>query len=172
MVQVSKLRPTVVVYSLPAGVLDNPVSADWAVNALAPAAVDTLNSGLVCRRFDDVTEEGIGFFLPIPSPASSITIGLKSRAQTAPGTAKVVQTKLYTRTILDNLAVPAWTSGTLLDLIDLPANAFWQYNAQTIALTTVGLVAGKLAQFELTRIPTGNTLVGDWSLLEVGILFS
>ena len=41
--------------------LENPNSADWAVNALAKAAADSNNAGLTIRAFDDTTEEGVGF---------------------------------------------------------------------------------------------------------------
>ncbi|NIQ74032.1 MAG: hypothetical protein GWN80_00435, partial [Gammaproteobacteria bacterium] len=33
--------------------VENPVTADWTVNALAPAAADSNNSGLTVRLFDD-----------------------------------------------------------------------------------------------------------------------
>jgi len=57
--------------------------------------------------------------------------------------------------------------------IDIPANIFFQYDGQTLAFTDFNpdLVAGRLYQFELTRIDpsTGTDLEGDWDLLELGI---
>ena len=58
--------------------------------------------------------------------------------------------------------------------IDIPTNEFFHYDSQSIALTTLGLVAGRLAQFEMTR-NTGSgsdTLVDDWNLLEVKVSFT
>jgi len=53
----------------------------------------------------------------------------------------------------------------------MPANENFQYDSESIALSTLGLVAGRAAQFELTRLGTG-TLVGDWSLLGLTVSFN
>lgn len=150
---------------------DNPNNSDWAVNALAVASADTNNNGIVVRRFDDTTEEGIGFTLEIPSGATNIVFDFKSRAETAPGSAKTVKTKLYVREMPDDAAVEAWSSGTALADLSMPANENFQYDSESIALATLGLVGGRAAQFELTRLGTG-TLVGDWSLLGLTVSFT
>jgi len=154
--------------------LDNPVSADWAVNALAPAAADDVNSGLTVRLFDDTTEEGVGFEMVVPSGATNLIIGFRSRAVVAPGAARTVGLNLYQRGVRDNLAVDAWSAGTQLTDIDIPASVLFQEDSQTITLATLGITAGELTQFELTRInPTGGTeLVDDWALVNLTIEFS
>ena len=149
----------------------NPINSDWAVNALAPASADTNNSGLIVRRFDDTTEEGIGFIIEIPDGATNIVLDFVSRAETAPGGAQTVNTKLYVREMPDNAAVESWSAGTNLTALSMPANENFQYDSQTIALTTLGLVAGRVAQFELTRLGTG-TLSGDWTLLLLKVSFT
>lgn len=156
------------------GDFDNPNSANWAVNALAPAVADSVNNGLTIRAFDDTTEEGVGFQFRVPSTAANITIEFFSRAQTAPGAARTVGLSLYRRNIPDNAAVGAWNAGVQLTDIDIPTNANFQYDSQTLTLAAAGLTAGNLTQFELTRInPTGGTeLVGDWNLLHMRITFS
>lgn len=153
--------------------LDNPVSADWAVNSLAPATADNTNSGITVRAFDDTVEEGVGFILTIPPEACGLTIDFKSKARTAPGAAKTVNTVLYRRNIPDNAAVGAWSAGLSLTPIDIPTNVFFQYDKQTITLTTLGITPGTLVQFELTRkdAANGTKLVGDWHLCELSVEF-
>lgn len=154
--------------------LDNPVNSDWAVNALAPAAADSNNAGLTVRLFDDTTEEGVGFITSVPAGKTNLKISFKSRAETAPGATRTVGLKLYQRGILDNAAVEAWSAGTVLTDIDIPTNEFFQYDTQTITLASLGITAGELTQFELTRInPAGGTeLTGDWSLAEIVVEFT
>lgn len=154
--------------------MENPVTADWAVNALAPAVADSNNDGLTIRLFDDTTEEGIGFIARIPDLATNIKLTFLSRAETAPGAARTVGLKLYERGIPNNAAVDAWSAGTVLTDIDIPANEFFQEDTQTLTLAALGLTAGQTHQFELTRInPTGGTeLTGDWVLLLAQVEFT
>ena len=155
--------------------LDNPVNADWPVNALAPAVADSNNNGLTVRAFDDVIEEGVGFILRVPPGAINIKLALKGRAETGPPAARTVGVKLYQRGIPNDAAAEAWSAGTVLTDIDIPTtNEFFQYDAQTITLASLGITAGEMTQFELTRIdPTGGTeLVGDWNLLQLEVGFS
>ena len=153
--------------------LDNPVNSNWAVNALAPATADNTNAAIVVRAFDDTLEEGVGFILTIPTCACGFTIGFKSKANTAPGSAKTVQTNLYVRTIPNNAVVGAWSAGLALTAIDIPTNLFFQYDTQTIQLSTLGITPGTLVQFELTRddVGIGTKLVGDWNLAELSVEF-
>jgi hypothetical protein len=161
-------------YQFNADQLDSPNSANWAVNALAPASADAANTGLVVRRFDDTTEEGIGFLIELPAGATNITISPRGRAQTAPGGAAAVVLKLYNRDVPDNAAVGSWSAGTSLTAIDIPTNAYFQYDNQTISFATLGITAGRVTQFELTRTGTagGDTLTGDYTLVELMISFT
>ena len=145
---------------------ETPDTADWVVNAAALEADDSVNSALVVRRFDDTTEEGVGFSLAPPGGTTSIKLTFVARAQTAPGAARTVGLKLYNRGIPDNAAVQSWSAGTVLTDIDIPTNAFFQYDSQTITLASMGITVGEDTQFELTRVnPTGGTeLTGDWNL--------
>jgi hypothetical protein len=51
---------------------------------------------------------------------------------------------------------------------------YWQYDTQTISLATLGLTAGRIAQFELVRYGASgsDTLVGDWNLCLLGISYT
>jgi hypothetical protein len=151
--------------------LDNPVNSNWAVNALAPAVADSVNPALTVRRFDDTIEEGVGFILQMPTAANNITFTLVYRAQTAPGAPVAVQPKLYIRGIPNNAAITAFV-GTLMATVAVPANAFFQYASETFTFAALGLVAGQVQQFELTRVPgVPDTLAGDWDLLQVTISY-
>lgn len=176
---VSSFNPTVAatpdnVKQFYADQLDSPVNADFVVNALAPAAADATNAALTVRLFDDTAEEGVAWILRPPSTATNIVLTFVGRAATAPGAARTVGLKLYKRDIADNAAVAAWSAGTALTDIDITTNAFFQYDTQTIALSTLSITAGRETQFEMTRVnPVGGTeLVGDWALLKIGVEFT
>ncbi len=143
---------------------DDPNNSDWAVNALAPAAADTVNPSIAVRRFDDFNEEGVGFSAYTPSGTTSLTLTFFYRAQTAPGAASTVQTQLYRRPQDPNAAVPAWSSALALTPLSVPANAFFQESSQTILLSTLGLSADQWVEYELTRNDLGAGLPGDWDL--------
>lgn len=157
-----------------ADTLDNPISSDWAVNDLAPLSRDNQNPSLYVRKFDDSDEEGVGWSISIPYDVSNITLTFKSRAATAPGSSQSVALNLYYRTVPDNGAVASWSSAYGLSSISIPTNNYYQYDEQTIALSTLGLTAGDLIRWELTRDgnSVSDTLSGDWWLIELGVAFS
>lgn len=161
-------------YLFNAVLLENPNNSDWAVNALANAAVDSNNNGLRIRAFDDTTEEGVGFTVQTPSGATNIIFDIKSRAETAPGSGETVAINLYNREIPDNSSVEAWSTATQLTDINIPTNEYFQYDSETIALSTLGINAGNQVQFELTRdtADAGDTLTGDWDILTITVRFS
>lgn len=150
--------------------LENPNNADWTVNALAPASADTINAALTVRRFDDTVEEGVGFTLSIPANAIEIRFTFRHRAQTAPGGAVTTQPRLYRRTRADNAAWGAWSALFAFTALSLPASTNWQDDTQVVTLATLGLTAGQVAQFELTRDPADG-LTGDWVLHELMVEF-
>jgi hypothetical protein len=153
---------------------DEPNNADWAVPVFAVIGADSINAMMVTRRFSDAAELGLGFDLPIPAGATSLTLSLVWRAQIAPGGAVGVQPALYRRQIPNNAALPAWSAALVLAALAVPTNTNWQYSSETIALATLGLTAGLNAFFELTRQPTaaGDTLVGDWDLYRAVVTFT
>jgi hypothetical protein len=152
----------------------NPANADWAVNSLAPVSPDPTNNALPVRLFDDTTEEGVGCEVRIPTGATNIKFTFQTRAATAPGGARQVVFSLYEREIPDDGAVTAWSARYNLTAIDIPTNAYFQTDTQTISLATLGLTAGMTHQFELTRYGAhaSDTLTGDLALLFLGVEFS
>jgi hypothetical protein len=149
---------------------ENPNNADWVVNALAPASADSLNAGLTVRRFDDTIEEGAGFTLTVPADAIAMRFTFRHRAQTAPGGAVTTQPRLYRRTRADNAAWGAWSAAFAYVALSLPATTDWQDDVEVVTLATLGLTAGQVAQFELTRDPADG-LTGDWVLHELMVEF-
>jgi hypothetical protein len=150
--------------------LDIPASADWPVTGIAPLTTDSVNAALLVRGFDTTAPEGAGFILEIPQDMTNMTIDLRSRAHTAPSavTNNVVP-RVYARRVPDNAAVSAWS------YVDMTAISFptgvttFQYDSQTIGLTTLGVTGGCVTQLEMTRNPADGSddLVGDWDLLEI-----
>ena len=155
--------------------LDSPNNSDWIVNAMAPTVFDPLNGALTVRQFLNTSETGVGFTSSVPLTASYVTFTVKGRATTAPTAPNVnVVHNLYTRLIPSNAAVTAWTSPFALNTIAVPTtNTYYQYFTQTILLTTLGLVAGSLYQFEMTRSSTNpNILPYNWYVIEVTLTFT
>jgi len=155
--------------------MDTPNTADWAVNAFALLDPDSNNDGFKVRLFDDTLEEGIGLELDTPLNATNIIFEFKSRAETGAASNLGVRPKLYAREAPNNLIVESWDAGTLLDALTMgTSNEFLQYDIQTITLASLNLVAGRKAQFEITRLPSdgSDTLVGDWALSVVKVSFT
>jgi hypothetical protein len=153
---------------------ENPVNADWAVNALAPASPDSNNAGLTVRLFDDTVETGVGFSIFVPDGATNIILLPVFRAEVAPPAARTIGLNLYTRLIPDNAVVAAWSAGFQVPDVAVSTNEFFNYFTQTVSFADAGLVADTLTQFELTRIApiAGTDLVDDWDLIELGVKFS
>jgi len=159
-------------FTIQADCFEHPNNADWKVNAAAPLGADSNNNSLTVRRFDDTTEEGVGFLLAIPTGRTQMKVCVISRAETAPGGAKNVAFKLYAREIPDNAAVAVWDAGTTWADMAMPANEFFQVDIETKTLAALGYTAGKLHQFQLTRVDaTVDDLVGDWALLQISVEF-
>jgi len=152
------------------------VGADWAVNAGAPTENDDNNAAIPVIALEESAETGFGFLLRARTGKSTLQIDIKSRRRTSTGGAVTMRLKLYVREIPDNGAVAAWDSGTLLTAIDYPAsNEFFQYDTQDLTFVsfTPDIVAGRLYQFQITRVPTdgSDNLVAAALIAELGMKF-
>jgi hypothetical protein len=162
-------------YSYFANSLDTPNNADFAINALAPVTTDPTYNSLNVRSFSNTVEQGVGFTCSVPPGATQITFKFRGRATTAPGATSVVQPRLYARQLPNNSAVGAWSTANELANISIPTNAFFQYATQTVLLSTLGITADRLYQFELTRRiagVTGTNLASNFLLVEVTVEFA
>jgi hypothetical protein len=137
--------------------LDSPNSSDWAINAFAPIITDPTYTSMTQRSMSNTTEQGIGCLVSVPTGATSITFRFKGRPGTAPAAAANVQPRLYTRLIPNNIAMGSWSGGTNLSTFAITANINFQYFVYTVTLASLGLTAGNLYQFEVTRYNTGVT---------------
>lgn len=155
--------------SLYADQLDTPNTADWVISVSADSAPDSLNDALPVRLFDASVEEGVGFLLRPPDSTGSLTLKFQSRAQLTGG-GNVVY-RIYTREIQDGAAVSAWSAAFDLSVFAFVANTSWQENTEVVTMAALGLTAGKLYQFEITRKVTGvaSPLAGDVALLALEI---
>lgn len=162
-------------FSYFANSLDTPNNADFAVNVLSPVTTDPTYASLNVRSFSNTTEQGVGCTVSIPSGATTLTVKIRGRAQTAPGAASVVQPRLYYRLLPNNSAVGAWSAAQELANIAIPTNANFQYGTQTILLSTLGLTSGNLYQFEFTRRiagVTGTNLAANFLMAELTLEFA
>ena len=155
--------------------LDTPVNADFVVNAIASTVTDPTYNSLNVRSFSNTVEQGVAFLVSIPSGATSITVKIRGRSQTAPGVASVVQPRLYTRLLPNNSAVGAWSAPRELTNISIPTNSNFQYYTYSATLSSLSLSPNNLYQMELTRRVTGVTgtnLASNFLLAELTVEFS
>ena len=154
--------------------LDSPNSSDYVVNNLAPIISDPTYPSITVRAFGTTAEQGVGFMASIPSFCTMVTVTIRGRAQTAPGSASVVLPKLYTRLMPTNAAMGSWSSANLLTNISIPTNAYFQTSTVTYNLSTLGITPGNLYQFELTRAIsgiTGTNLASNFYMTELTVEF-
>ena len=149
--------------------LDSPNTSDYAINAFAPITTDPTYSSMSIRAFSNTIEQGVSCLFSIPANATLVNIIIKGRAQTAPAASSNVQPRIYTRLLPNNSAVGTWAAGINLTTIAIPTNAYFQYYTYTATLASLGLTAGNLYQFELTRYNTGvtNNLTSGFYMAEM-----
>src|SRR5690606_1076671 len=87
-------------YMIYADQVELPVNTGWAVNNIAPISADTVTPSIAVVRFDDTTEEGIGFSVSVPAGVTTMTLHIQHRNQTA-GTGGIVPA-LYFRQFPNN----------------------------------------------------------------------
>jgi hypothetical protein len=156
--------------------LDNPVNASWVINALSPMIADPAYGAFNVRQFSNTTEQGVGCYLTVPAGANNITVRFKGRAQTAPGTAAIVQPRMYIKSIGDNTTVGAWSAAIEMTNLAIPTDANFHYYSQTISLATLSMAANTLYQLEITRrvagLTGGTNLAANWLMIEVSFEFT
>lgn len=160
--------------SFPATSFDSPNTSDWAVNALAPVIVDPANSAIPVRQFSNTIEQGVGVIMAVPDNCTAIHFHWRGKPTTAPGSTSAVQYRLYHRLIPENAAIGAWSSAFEFNNIVIPTNAYYQQNSQTVPLSTLGMTASNLYQFEITRRVSGvsgTNLPSAFLLAELTIEF-
>lgn len=159
-------------YTMFADQVDYPLSgSDWNITNGAPASTDTNNSSLTVRRFDDSSEEAIGWLVNVPSDATNMTVRYKTRAESGANSVAVV--RLHKRTLPDNGAIGSWTISTLSN-IATTSNENWQVDETTDTLANWSMTAGEVHQMQFSR-NTGSgsdVLTGDLTLLMVEVVFT
>lgn len=130
--------------------LDNPVNADYPVNALAPITTDPVYNSISVRSFSNTVEQGVGCVVSVPI-ATTMILKLKGRANTAPASAASLQFNLYIRQLPHNTPVGAWSSAYQTSVFSVPTNTYIQYYTYTVPLASIGLITNNLYQFEFTR---------------------
>lgn len=161
-------------FSFTAPQLLSPSSSNWAINANAPLVPDNTNTCIPTRSFDDTLEEGVGLIISIPAGVTSMNVEFCGKCTTAPAALRYVTMAFYHRLIGNNIAVPAWSPRTVIGNITINANVFPQYANFTFTLSSAGLSAGTSLIMEFVRhgVNAGDTLVGDFKLIQLKISFS
>jgi hypothetical protein len=143
---------------------DDP-STEWSISIAAALAADTVNPAVLIRRFDDTTQEGVGWSVHIPTGVTQVTFTFMAKALTSPAATRTVGLALKKREVPHNTSLGAWSSSTLTDL-SFPTNVTFQSSNQTVTLATLGLTAGSIYQLEMVRQnpSAGTNLTGDLGL--------
>lgn len=129
---------------------------------------DTNNAALRVLLFDDTVREGVGWQHVIPAGATSFTVTLIGRAETAPAGARQIGTRIAVRQVPDNGLVPVNFSQLNTGDFDIPANEFFQYDQFVFTLAFFGLSTGELTQFQFMRdTAAGSNLTGDYALAAI-----
>jgi hypothetical protein len=151
-----------------------PAGADWLFTTPAGGPVaDTNNGALRVLLLDDTVTEGFGWQHVIPDGATSFTIDLIHRAETAPAGTRQVGTQLAVRQVPDNAIVQTPFAQINTGDLDLPANEFFQYDQFAFTLAFFGLTAGELTQWQIGRdSAAGTNLTGDWAVAEIRMMYS
>lgn len=149
----------------------NPSTTGWAVSNIATPSVDTLNNELIVRRFDDTTEEGVGFIIKTPIYLNTFTLVVRGRAQSAPTALQTAYLKVYFKEIPDGGTIGSWQNYSIGQL-DIPSGSSdWHYTTMPISASTMGLSPNTVYLIEITR-DTSNVdddLSGDFVLLDIEI---
>jgi hypothetical protein len=148
----------------------NPNTSGWAVNQIAPVSVDTINSDLLVRRFDDTTEEGIGLQIKTPSSTTSVKVRFRLRPQSSQAANRVSVIKLYFKELPKTGTLGSWSSISLGSVSIPSGNTNWLFYEQTLSST---FDADSAYLLEITRDSTNasDTLVGDLVLMNVEVEF-
>lgn len=157
-------------WDYPADVLESPFVGDWEVSDNAPVTNDSVNAALSVRRFDDTVVEGCGFSFRVVPNTTQVRIRFISRAQSAEN-GNIVPA-FYVRRISDNSQVTAWSTIINGTPIAVTSNLNWHHDEEVFAFSSFGSIqSGDLVQVQLVRnvADAGDTLVGDWSLLRLGV---
>ena len=145
---------------------DDP-GADWATTVPAGMAADLVNPAILLRRFDDTTDEGVGWTVLIPVGVTQVDLTFISKAVTSPSAPnRTVGVAFKSREIPNNGGLGGWTS-TALSNLNIPQNVFPQRQSITVTLAALSLTADHVYQIELVRQnpSAGTELVGDWGLI-------
>lgn len=145
---------------------DDP-GADWATTVPAGMAADTINAAILLRRFDDTTDEGVGWTVLIPVGVTQVKLTFISKPISSPSAPdRTVGIAFKSREIPHNGGLGGWTS-TALSNLNIPQNVFPQRQSITVTLAALSLTADHVYQIELTRQnpSSGTELVGDWGLI-------
>lgn len=148
-----------------------PVTADWAINVVAPLDEEALNSALHALMFDDTTEEGGATHRTVPSGAVRMIFKTITLPASAPGGAVGAVYHLRVREVTDGGDVGSWGTPVALTDIDFPASEVWHQKDETDnTLATWGLTVGKTYQFLASRnVADGDDdLSGDCGIFAVG----
>lgn len=145
--------------------MENPRTG-WPITAIAEAAVDTNDTSLMIRRFDDAVEEGVGAeLLPTPAGAGFLELKTRIRPETDPLATKTIKRNLYGMTV--STTSGDWSTAYALPDVSIPAGEDWIPLVDLIPLASINLTEGLPGMLLLTRNATdvGDDLDGDLNIV-------
>lgn len=113
------------------------VGTGWDINNPAPVSNDVLNPAIRVARFDDTTQEAVGFYVNIPADATNMTIRTTARQQGQSG---------------------------LITVATTPVETFFAAEATSRAINLPTFVAGDCMVVALNHSPDGTAAIGTVSI--------
>jgi len=151
-------------------------NVDWTVSNSSSLIRDPVNQAIRTRAFDQSTDEGAGFLVDIPAATLGLTtIKFKvwtKRRTTGTGTNAVIA--FFNRPVNTGAPVGPWNTTTAGQTTITGLSTVYQVNEVTVAISSLGLTAGTLHQFELVRRASlaADTLTGDLLVSRLEVSFS
>jgi len=154
--------------------MDFPSTSGWPVTVGAAVGTDSNHNYIKSAQFSDSVNQALGQRIHIPAYATYIVPMTRSRAETAAASNLGVVQEFHYSQEPDNVAVTSFASTTLNTIVMGTSNEYWQYDAQSILLSTLSLVAGRDMTYMIERDQASgspDTLVGPWTVIDFGMGF-
>lgn len=146
-----------------------PNNSDWPITTFAGIEPHGLYPSMLVRTFTEGGNSGVGFSIAVPSGAQNVEITTISISDTG---GEPVACRLHSRQVPNGSEVADWNDS--IDSLIIPATSSdsFTYSSDSYVLADLEISAGLTYWFEFSRIPGNDTHVGDWSLLELGMVFT
>lgn len=146
---------------------------NWPVSAPALIEKDESDKTMFLAKFDDTTEEGVGFNIRTPNTFEEIQFIINYKAQTDNITSKPVSFNLYIKELPNSDMPTEWQQIPLGSSVIAPGNNNWQVFNKKFNKSFLGIAENKKLLCQMTRNAGSedDALVGDLVINSLEINF-